>query len=105
VTVLLDDDAWIAWLALIVAAVVAEMRRLDLVGLCGGVAALTGLLVGLVGAPWWLQALVAVVAAAALLGAARPALLRAFPVEGEVAGDDVGSLDPPPVHDDHVPPA
>ncbi|UKF30514.1 NfeD family protein [Clavibacter phaseoli] len=103
-TVLLDDDAWIAWLALIVAAVVAEMRRLDLVGLCGGVAALTGLLVGLVGAPWWLQALVAVVAAAALLGAARPALLRALPVEGEVADDD-GSLDPPPAHDDRVPPA
>ncbi|MBP2458399.1 membrane protein implicated in regulation of membrane protease activity [Clavibacter michiganensis] len=103
-TVLLDDDAWIAWLALIVAAVVAEMRRLDLVGLSGGAAALAALLSGLVGAPWWLQALVAVVAAALLLGAARPALLRALPIEGDGDADGAGSVDPPPALDDRVPP-
>ena len=85
-TVLLDDHAWIAWLALIVVLVVLEMRRLDLAALCGGAAALGALLSGLVGAPWWLQALLAVAMAVVLLAVARPALLRALPVEGPSAG-------------------
>jgi membrane protein implicated in regulation of membrane protease activity len=105
VTVLLDDHAWIAWLALIVTAVVMEMRRLDLRGLCGGVAALAALLSGLVGAPWWLQALVAVVVAVALLRTARPALLRALPIETPRADDDPGSGDARPVPTDDDPPA
>ncbi|QGV66810.1 hypothetical protein [Clavibacter nebraskensis] len=100
-TVLLDDHAWVAWLALIVTAVVVEMRRLDLRGLCGGVAALAALLSGLVGAPWWLQALVAVVVVA-LLRTARPTLLRALPMETPRADDDPGSGDarPMPADDD-----
>ena len=92
-TVLLDDHAWIAWLALIVTAVVVEMRRLDLMGLCGGVAALAGLSSGLVGAPWWLQGIVSVVAAVVLLRLVRPALLRALPVEGPRPDDDPGADD------------
>ena len=109
-TVLLDDHAWIAWLALIVAAVILEMRRLDLRGLCVGAAALAGLLSGLVGAPWWLEALVAVVAACALLGAARPALLRALAVGGpgedaDADADRIDRIDPPVAHDDNVAPA
>ncbi|CAQ01791.1 hypothetical protein ACR8AL_06035 [Clavibacter sepedonicus] len=101
-TVLLDDHAWIVWLALIVTAVVVEMRRLDLRALCGGAAALAALLSGLVGAPWWLQALVAVVVAAALLGAARPAVLRALPVEDPHGRDVPGSGAPSPAPDDDV---
>ena len=99
-TVLLNDHAWFAWLALIIAAVIVEMRRLDLVALGGGTAALAALLSGLVGAPWWLQAVVALVAAAALLGSARPALLRALPVEGRRERDDLGPGDPAAVDDD-----
>jgi membrane protein implicated in regulation of membrane protease activity len=93
VTVLLDESAWVAWLALIVVFVVVEMRRLDLVALSGGVAALVGLLSGLVGAPWWLQVVVALAAAVALVGVARPALLRALPV------DEPPSEDPPTAPD------
>jgi membrane protein implicated in regulation of membrane protease activity len=105
VTVLLDDHAWIAWLALIVTGVVVEMRRLDLMGLCGGVAALAALLSGLLGAHWWLQAVVALVAAAALLGSARPALLRALPVEGRRERDDLGPGGSSAVPDDGDRPA
>ncbi|RIJ53372.1 hypothetical protein DZG00_01080 [Clavibacter lycopersici] len=104
-TAILDDETWIAWLAIIVAAVVVEMRRLDLAALCVGAAALAALLSGLVGAPWWLQALVAVAAATALLRAARAALLRAFPVDG--APDDDGNRvsHSPDASDDDVRPA
>jgi membrane protein implicated in regulation of membrane protease activity len=95
VTVLLDESAWIVWLAVIVVLVVVEMRRLDLAALCGGGAALAALLSGTVGAPWWLQVVVAVAAAAALLGVARPALLRALPLEDAPAavlpGEDDGA--------------
>ncbi|MWJ78711.1 hypothetical protein DOU01_04740 [Clavibacter michiganensis subsp. michiganensis] len=104
-TVLLDDHAWIVSLALVVTAVVVEMRRLDLMGLSGGAAALAGLLSGLVGAHWWLQAVVALVAASALLGSARPALLRALPVEGRREGDDLGPGDPAATSDDDGRPA
>ncbi|KDP90128.1 MULTISPECIES: hypothetical protein [Clavibacter] len=104
-TVLLDDHAWIAWLALIVTGVVVEMRRLELTGLCGGVAALAALLSGLVGAPWWLQAVVALVAAAALMGSVRPALLRALPVEDRREREDLGQGEPSAVDDDDDRPA
>jgi len=95
VTVLLDDHAWIAWLALIVVLVVLEMRRLDLAALCGGAAALGALLSGLVGAPWWLQALLAVALAIALLAVARPALLRALPGDDPIAGPPVRPIATP----------
>lgn len=104
-TVLLDDHAWIAWLALIVAAVLVEMRRLDLVGLCIGSAALAGLVSGLVGSPWWLQALVGVAAAAVLLRAARPALLRALPVDAPPGDDELRAAGSPAAPDDDVHPA
>jgi membrane protein implicated in regulation of membrane protease activity len=80
-TALLDDHMWIAWLVVILGLIVVEMRRLDLAALCGGVAALAALLAGLFGAHWWLQVLVALAAAVALLRGARPALLRALPVD------------------------
>jgi membrane protein implicated in regulation of membrane protease activity len=96
VTVLLDESAWVAWLALIVVLMVVEMRRLDLVALSGGVAALVGLLSGLVGAPWWLQVVVALAASVALVGVARPALLRALPVDEPAGG---GGARPPPAAD------
>ncbi|WP_244629143.1 hypothetical protein [Clavibacter capsici] len=85
-TVLLDESAWLGWLAVIVVLVVVEMRCLDLAALCGGGAALVALLSGLFGAPWWLQVVVAVVAAAVLVGVARPALLRALPVDEPPVG-------------------
>jgi membrane protein implicated in regulation of membrane protease activity len=87
VTHLLDDYAWIGWLAVVLVLIVVEMRRLDLRGLLGGAAALAALLVGLVGAAWWLQAAVGAVAAVVLLRVARPALLRALPVDGPDADE------------------
>ncbi|MFT2689144.1 hypothetical protein [Clavibacter zhangzhiyongii] len=103
-TVLLDDHMWIGWLVLILGLIVVEMRRLDLAALCGGVAALAALLAGLLGAHWWLQVVVGLAAAVALLRGARPALLRALPVDspsserrrhaddpGSVPGDDPGA--------------
>jgi membrane protein implicated in regulation of membrane protease activity len=100
VTVLLDESAWIVWLAIIVVLVVVEMRRLDLAALCGGAAALAALLSGVVGAPWWLQVVVAVAAAAALLGVARPALLRALPVEDGPVAEALAEEDAPAPPDD-----
>jgi membrane protein implicated in regulation of membrane protease activity len=100
VTVLLDESAWIVWLAVIVVLVVVEMRRLDLAALCGGGAALSALLSGTVGAPWWLQVVVGVAAAAALLGVVRPALLRALPLEDAPVAALPGEDDAPARPDD-----
>jgi membrane protein implicated in regulation of membrane protease activity len=84
VTHLLDDYAWLCWLAVVLVLIVVEMRRLDLRALLGGVAALAALLAGVVGAPWWAQALVGAVTAVVLLPVARPALLRAMPLDEAV---------------------
>jgi membrane protein implicated in regulation of membrane protease activity len=68
--------AWIAWLVLILLFLVIEMLTLDFTFLMLSIGGLAGLGADLLGAPIWLQVIVAAVVAATLVLFLRPPLLR-----------------------------
>lgn len=68
--------AWIGWVVLMLIFLVVEMLTLDLTFLMLSVGGLAGLGADLLGAPLWLQVIVAAGVAAVLLFALRPPLLR-----------------------------
>ena len=70
--------AWIFWLALILFFVIVEVITVDFTFLMLAVGSLGGLVAGLFGAPWWLQAIIAAILALVLLFFVRPALKRAL---------------------------
>jgi len=71
-----EDWAWIGWLVLILAFLVVEMLTLDFTFLMLSIGGVAGLASGLLGAPLWLQVVIAAVVAAVLLFVLRPSLLR-----------------------------
>lgn len=71
-----DTWAWIAWLVLILVFLVVEMLTGELTFLMLSVGSVVGLAADLVGAPLWLQVVLAALAAGALLTFLRPPLLR-----------------------------
>ncbi len=71
-----EQWAWIGWLVLILAFLVIEMLTLDFTFLMLSVGGLAGLGADLLGAPLWLQVIVAGVVAAVLVLVLRPPLLR-----------------------------
>jgi membrane protein implicated in regulation of membrane protease activity len=72
------DNAWIVWLVLILVFVIIEMLSLEFTFLMIAVGSAVGLVSGLLGAPWWLQIVIAAVASVVLLAFVRPSLLRAL---------------------------
>ncbi len=72
----LEDWAWIGWLVLILVFLVVEMLTLDFTFLMLSIGSVAGLASGLLGAPLWLQVVVAAVVAAVLVLVLRPPLLR-----------------------------
>ena len=72
----LGDNAWAGWLGIAVVLGIVETTTLDLVFLMLAGGALAGAAAAAVGAPLLLQAVVAVVATAALLGVVRPVAKR-----------------------------
>ncbi len=68
--------AWIGWLVLMLICLVIEMLTLDLTFLMLSIGGLAGLGSDLLGAPLWLQVILAAAVAAVLLLALRPALLK-----------------------------
>jgi membrane protein implicated in regulation of membrane protease activity len=68
--------AWIGWLVLMLVFLVIEMLTLDLTFLMLSIGALAGLGADLVGAPLWLQVIIAAAVAAVLVFALRPPLLK-----------------------------
>lgn len=72
----IEQWAWIGWLVLILAFLVIEMLTLDFTFLMLSIGGLAGLGTGLLGAPLWLQVIVAGVVAAVLVLFLRPPLLR-----------------------------
>jgi membrane protein implicated in regulation of membrane protease activity len=72
----IEQWAWIGWLVLMLVFLVIEMLTLDLTFLMLSIGGLAGLGSDLVGAPIWLQVIVAAGVAAILVLALRPALLR-----------------------------
>ena len=72
----IEDWAWIGWLVLILVFLVVEMLTLDFTFLMLSIGGVAGLASGLLGAPLWLQVVIAAVVAAVLLFLLRPPLLR-----------------------------
>jgi membrane protein implicated in regulation of membrane protease activity len=72
----IEQWAWIGWLVLILVFLVIEMLTLDFTFLMLSIGGLAGLLADLLGAPIWLQVIIAAAVAAILLLVLRPPLLR-----------------------------
>lgn len=88
----ITEYAWILWLALVLVFVIVEMLSLELTFLMLALGSLGGLLSGLFGAQWWLQILIAGVLAVILLGAIRPALLKALRSGSDPTRSNVDAL-------------
>lgn len=72
----IEQYAWIGWLVLILVFLVIEMLTLDFTFLMLSIGGLAGLGADLIGAPIWLQVIVAAMVAAVLVLFLRPPLLR-----------------------------
>ena len=84
--------AWIAWLVLILVFVIIEMLTLDFVFLMIAIGSLGGLIAGLLGAPWWLQLIIAAALSVVLLFFIRPPLLHRLKRGGDPAKSNVDAL-------------
>ncbi len=72
----IEQFAWIGWLVLILVFLVIEMLTLDFTFLMLSIGGLAGLGTDLLGAPIWLQVIVAAAVAAVLVLFLRPPLLK-----------------------------
>ncbi len=88
----LTSYAWIVWLVLILVFVIVEMLTLDFVFLMIAVGSLGGLLSGLLGAPWWLQLIIAAALSVLLLFFLRPPLLHRLKRGADPAKSNVEAL-------------
>jgi membrane protein implicated in regulation of membrane protease activity len=70
--------SWVFWLALILIFIVVEVLSLSFVFLMLAVGSLGGLVAGLIGAPWWVQIIVAGALSLLLLFFVRPPLMHVF---------------------------
>lgn len=84
--------AWIVWLVLILLFFTIEMVTLQLTFLMIAIGSVGGLLSGLVGAPWWLQLVIAAALAIVLLLGIRPSLLRVLKRGGDPSKSNVAAL-------------
>jgi membrane protein implicated in regulation of membrane protease activity len=86
------DYGWIVWLVLILLFVTIEMVTLELTFLMIALGSLGGLVSGLLGAPWWLELLIAAVLAVILLFGIKPPLLRLLKRGGDPSRSNVDAL-------------
>ncbi len=84
--------SWIVWIALILIFGIIELTTLEFTFLMLAIGSFGGLIAGFVGAPWWVQIIVAGVLAVLLLAALRPALLRRLKKGGDPALSNVDAL-------------
>jgi membrane protein implicated in regulation of membrane protease activity len=91
-TEFLTGYAWVLWLALILLFIIVEMLSLELTFLMLGIGSLAGLLAGLLGAPLWLQIVLAAALSVLLLFGLKPALLRALGRGGDPTPSNVDAL-------------
>jgi membrane protein implicated in regulation of membrane protease activity len=91
-TEFLDSYAWIFWLGLILLFIVVEMLTLEFTFLMIAVGSLGGLISGTLGAPWYLQIVVAGILSLLLLLTLRPPLLRLLKRGGDPAPSNVEAL-------------
>ncbi|GAA2246240.1 NfeD family protein [Herbiconiux moechotypicola] len=88
----LDSYAWIFWLGLILLFIVVEMLTLEFTFLMIAVGSLGGLISGALGAPWYLQIVIAAVLSVLLILTLRPPLLRLLKRGGDPAKSNVDAL-------------
>ncbi|HWH26017.1 MAG TPA: NfeD family protein [Pseudolysinimonas sp.] len=88
----LTQWAWVLWLALILVFIIIEVVTLEFTFLMLALGSLAGLISGLIGVPWWGQAIVAAVAALLLLFLIRPALLRSLRKGGDPTRSNIEAL-------------
>jgi membrane protein implicated in regulation of membrane protease activity len=88
----LDSYAWIFWLGLILLFVVIEMLSLEFTFLMIAIGSLGGLIAGALGAPWYVQVIVAAVLSLLLILTLRPPLLRLLKRGGDPARSNVDAL-------------
>ncbi|CAN5170957.1 NfeD family protein [soil metagenome] len=86
------DYGWVLWLALILVFVIVEVSTVDFTFLMLALGSVGGLVSGLVGAPWWLQILVAGALALVLIFFVRPALKRFLHRSGDQTPSNVEAL-------------
>ncbi|MGZ8804442.1 MAG: NfeD family protein [Microbacterium sp.] len=72
----IEEFAWIGWLVLILVFLVIEMLTLDFTFLMLSIGGVAGLGSDLIGAPLWLQVIIAAAVAAVLILVLRPPLLK-----------------------------
>ncbi len=72
----IEQFAWIGWLVLILVFLVIEMLTLDFTFLMLSIGGIAGLGADLLGAPIWLQVIIAAAVAAILILVLRPPLLK-----------------------------
>jgi membrane protein implicated in regulation of membrane protease activity len=89
---LLTSYAWIVWAALILIFVIVEVVSVDFTFLMIAIGSLGGLLSGLLGAPLWLQVIIAGVLSVVLLFFVRPALKRALARGSDQTPTNVAAL-------------
>ncbi|TAJ46095.1 MAG: NfeD family protein [Herbiconiux sp.] len=88
----LDSYAWIFWLGLILLFVVIEMLTLEFTFLMIAIGSLGGLISGALGAPWYVQIVVAGILSLLLILTLRPPLLRVLKRGGDPAKSNVDAL-------------
>lgn len=84
--------AWVFWLGLILLFVIIEVNTLEFTFLMLALGSVGGLVAGLVGAPWWLQLIVAAVLSLLLVLFVRPPLLKALRKGSDPARSNVDAL-------------
>jgi membrane protein implicated in regulation of membrane protease activity len=84
--------SWVFWLALILVFIVVEVLSLSFVFLMLAVGSLGGLVAGLIGAPWWVQIIVAGVLSLVLLFFVRPPLLHVMKRGSDGARSNIDAL-------------
>jgi membrane protein implicated in regulation of membrane protease activity len=83
---------WIVWLAVILVFVILEVITVDFTSLMLAVGSVGGLIASLFHAPFWLQVVIAAVAALLLLLTVRPPLKRALQRGGDRTKSNVDAL-------------
>ncbi|KQO82955.1 MULTISPECIES: NfeD family protein [unclassified Frigoribacterium] len=84
--------AWVIWIGLLLLFVVIEVTTLELTFLMIAIGSAGGLISGVLGAPWWLQIVIAALVAVLLLFTVRPALLRALNRGGDPTPSNLDAL-------------
>ncbi len=92
ITEFLATYAWIFWVGLLLAFVIVEVLTIDFTFLMLAGGCIGGLVVGLLGAPFWAQILVAGILALVLLFVVRPAIKRALGRGGDQTPTNVAAL-------------